>query len=65
MQAFHVTTERRTTAADVAFEAGYAAYWARVAPDNNPHAFGTNEFRPWDDGWSQASLDDGESTAEQ
>lgn len=50
---------------DVAFEAGYAAYWAHVPPHDNPYPYGTSEFRSWDDGWSQASLDDGESTAEE
>jgi hypothetical protein len=49
----------------LAFEQGYAAYWARVDWRANPYPSGTAECRFWDDGWSQGQLDDGESTAEE
>jgi len=45
---------------DEAFETGYEAYWEGVDPDDNPHQAGTNEHFSWDEGWSQAELEDDE-----
>lgn len=45
---------------DEAFETGYEAYWEGVDPDDNPHKAGTNEHASWDEGWSQAELEDDE-----
>lgn len=47
-----------------AFEEGYGAYWARLDPDDNPYQPGTPERLAWDEGWSQAQLEDNEETAE-
>ena len=46
-----------------AFEEGYDAYWDGVDPDDNPHPSGTQQQCSWDQGWSQAQLED--SDAEQ
>ncbi len=47
-----------------AFEEGYDAYWARLDKDDNPYPPGTPERRSWDEGWSQAELEDNEEAAE-
>lgn len=43
---------------DEAFEEGYDAYWDGVDSDNNPHPHGTEQHPSWDEGWSQAQLED-------
>ncbi len=43
---------------DQAFEDGYDAYWAGVDSDDNPHKPGTEGQYSWDEGWSQAQLED-------
>ena len=50
---------------DNTFEEGYAAYWTGVDADDNPHSIETEQHSSWDDGWSQAQLeDDGEEDDE-
>ena len=61
----NLTCKRHDTPLELAFERGYSAYWARVNHRENPHRSGTGEYASWDDGWSQAQLDDGESSAEE
>jgi hypothetical protein len=41
-----------------AFVAGYNAYWVDVDSDDNPYKPGTGKHRSWDEGWSQAELED-------
>jgi ribosome modulation factor len=41
-----------------AFQEGYEAYWGGVDPDDNPYASGTADRLSWDEGWSQAQLED-------
>lgn len=41
-----------------AFRAGYDAYWGGVDPDDNPYPSQTVEHLSWDEGWSQAQLED-------
>jgi hypothetical protein len=50
---------------DDAFEAGYDAYWGGVDPEDNPFKPETPEHRAWDEGWSQAQLEDDESGEEE
>ena len=37
---------------------GYDAYWDRIDPDDNPYRSDTADHRYWDEGWSQAQLED-------
>jgi hypothetical protein len=45
--------------ADV-FQDGYEGYWGGIDSDDNPHPYGTVESLAWDEGWSQAQLEDDE-----
>lgn len=47
-----------------AFLEGYEGYWSRVDPDDNPYPSETNEHFCWDQGWSQAQLEDDQQRAE-
>ena len=46
---------------DNAFEEGYDAYWDGIDADDNPHPSGTEQRSSWDEGWSQAQLEDRET----
>jgi hypothetical protein len=48
-----------------AFEAGYDAYWDDVDPESNPFKPETAEQRAWDEGWSQAQLEDDDGGEEE
>ncbi len=48
---------------DNAFEDGYEAYWEGVDPDDNPFSPGTAHASSWDEGWSQAQLEDADSVS--
>lgn len=41
-----------------AFQRGYDAYWNGVDCDDNPYISGTEQHSSWDEGWSQAQLED-------
>jgi hypothetical protein len=43
---------------DKAFQEGYDSYWGGVDPDDNPYQSETVEHFCWDEGWSQAELED-------
>ena len=45
---------------DNASQEGYDAYWNDVDSDDNPYMSGTEEHHCWDEGWSQAQLEDDE-----
>ena len=47
-----------------AFQEGYDAYWDGVDPDDNPYRSETAEHFSWDEGWSQAQLEDDDVTEE-
>jgi len=40
------------------FQEGYDAYWQGVDPDDNPYVSGSEQSDSWDEGWSQAQLED-------
>ena len=44
---------------ETAVREGYDAYWDGVDSDDNPYIFETDEHYAWDEGWSQAQLEDG------
>jgi hypothetical protein len=41
-----------------AFQEGYDTYWGGVDPDDNPYQSEAAEHFSWDEGWSQAQLED-------
>ena len=43
---------------DRVFQEGYDAYWGGVDPDDNPYPSGAQQHSSWDEGWSQAQLED-------
>lgn len=44
-----------------AFQQGYDAYWDGVDCDDNPFISETDQHYSWDEGWSQAQLEDDEA----
>ena len=42
------------------FQEGYEGFWDGVDPDDNPYVYGSIESLSWDEGWSQAQLEDDE-----
>lgn len=46
-----------------AFEEGYDAYWVGIDSDDNPFKPGSGEFRFWNEGWSQAELENEDAVA--
>ena len=49
---------------DSAFQEGYDAYWDGVDPDDNPYVSGSEQQFSWDEGWSQAQLENEETDIE-
>jgi hypothetical protein len=43
---------------NTAFLDGYDAYWEGADPDDNPYAGGDNDHFLWEQGWSQAQMED-------
>ena len=51
---------RNAMADENAFQQGYDAYWDGVDGDDNPFISETLQYYSWDEGWSQAELEDEE-----
>jgi hypothetical protein len=49
---------------DEAFHQGYEAYWGELDSDDNPFVPDSDEHLSWDQGWSQAQLEDEGGIAE-
>ena len=43
---------------ETAFQHGYDAYWGGADCNDNPFIFQTDQHYSWDEGWSQAELED-------
>jgi hypothetical protein len=48
---------------DQAFETGYYGYSDGLYPDDNPYPRDTEQWLSWDEGWSQAQLEDEDAYA--
>jgi hypothetical protein len=55
--------KRNTFSTVDAFEAGYDAYRTGVAWEDNPYRIGSDAQYSWDEGWSQAQLEEGQPSS--
>jgi hypothetical protein len=46
------------------FQEGYDAYWDGIDPDDNPYPPEAADRLSWDEGWSQAQLEDDDELEE-